>query len=395
MSAKIRFARPGAFSRTLKKRVYAHLEAEGRPRHGGWRIAVKAAVILAFLAASYIALVFVASGIWQVALSAFLVGQGIILVGFNVMHDAGHNAFSDKRWVNRTMARTLDLVGGNQDLWRIKHNTLHHSYTNIDSHDDDLDTRGLLRLHPDQPWRVMHRFQAWYAPLLYCFLFALWVVSDVSDHFTARIGKHAIKKPGAGQTAMLLGMKAVFLTLALGIPLALHPWWAVLACLSGIMASVGLVTALVFQLAHVVDKTTFVSRPDDAGETHHVEDTWMVHQLKTTADFAVKNPLVTFYCGGLNFQTMHHLFSNISHVHYRSIQPVVVQTCAEFGVPYAVYPSVPAAIAGHFRALAQLARRPADTCEAQPTEAPAERSETREALSAPWPHKPLAGAAQP
>ena len=39
-----------------------------------------------------------------------------------------------------------------------------------------------------------------------------------------------------------------------------------------------------------------------------MEDEWAVHQLKTTANFATRNKLISWWVGGLNFQVEHHLF---------------------------------------------------------------------------------------
>lgn len=49
--------------------------------------------------------------------------------------------------------------------------------------------------------------------------------------------------------------------------------------------------------------------------------------------------------GGLNYQIEHHLFPQISHVHYPKLSLIVKQVCQEYNIPYIEYPKVSEAIA--------------------------------------------------
>ena len=71
--------------------------------------------------------------------------------------------------------------------------------------------------------------------------------------------------------------------------------------------------------------------------------------MMTTADFARKNWLAHFICGGLNFQIEHHLFPKICHIHYPHISHIVQETAEEFGVPFLDNPSFSTAMASHYR----------------------------------------------
>lgn len=354
VTASIHFARTGAFYIALKRAADRALSERGLPAHGGSRILVKASFIVALLVCSYVGLLFWAEAWWEVMVTAFLLSQAIVLVGFNLMHDGGHGAFSSRVWVNRIMGRFLDLIGGSATLWRVKHGVLHHSYTNLIELDDDLDTKGLLRLHPSQPFRWHHRYQVLYALPLYSLLSIHWVISDFSEFFGRRVGRHVqTKRHGLRETLLFLVFKLNFFLLALGLPLAFHPWQGVLAVLLSVQLLVGFTISLVFQLAHVVD---IVDMPAANPSTGRVADEWAVHQLRTTADFAAGNRWVSWYCGGLNLQVVHHLFSRVSHVRYPHLVGVVQKTCGEFGLRYRSYPTVRSAVLGHLRQLAALGR---------------------------------------
>jgi linoleoyl-CoA desaturase len=94
-------------------------------------------------------------------------------------------------------------------------------------------------------------------------------------------------------------------------------------------ATAGLVLTVVFQLAHVTDKNEFPLVHEG-----QLENDFLVHQLKTTMNFATNNPLISYIVGGLNFQVEHHLFPAISHIHYPKISKIVEATAIEFNVPY-------------------------------------------------------------
>ena len=121
-------------------------------------------------------------------------------------------------------------------------------------------------------------------------------------------------------------------------------------------AVLGLTLSLVFQLAHVVEKTEFENVALD--ETKHVETAWAVHQLKTTANFAMRNKVISWFVGGLNFQVEHHLFPRVSHVHYPAISKLLIQKCKEFNLPYNAYDTMTAALISHFKVMKMLGQKP-------------------------------------
>ena len=115
----------------------------------------------------------------------------------------------------------------------------------------------------------------------------------------------------------------------------------------------GFVLSIVFQLAHTVEHTSF---PQPDATTGKLDDEWAVHQLKTTANFATDNKLVSWLVGGLNFQIEHHLFPKISHVHYPAISKIIRKACQDYGISYIEYPKVRYAVASHVAFLRQMGR---------------------------------------
>jgi len=350
----VKFARADGFQARLRERVEAYFRDTGlRPRDCP-ALYRKTAVVLTWLILAYVLLVFVASAWWQVVPLAVAMGLAIAAVGFNLQHDGGHRACSDRPWVNKLMALTMDMLGASSYIWHWKHGVIHHTYVNITGHDSDIDLGALARLTPHQRRLPWHQFQHWYLWPLYGFVLVKWqLYDDFRDMLSGHIGNARFPRPRGWDLVVFLGGKLCFLTLALGIPLLLHPVWAVLLVFAGVQSVAGVVLSVVFQLAHCVEEADFPLPEEGTGR---MENNFALHQVETTVDFAPKSRLAAWLLGGLNFQIEHHLFPQICHIHYPAIAPLVAQTCQEYGVRYVVHETIRAGVRSHYRWLRQMGR---------------------------------------
>ncbi len=352
---RLKFNGDNRFQRELRKRVEDYFKQSGLKQRGGARLYLKSALILGTFVATYVALVCFARTWWEALPLSVLLGVATAQIGFNIQHDAGHQAYSERRWINRWMARTLDLVGGSSYIWHWKHAHFHHTYANIDGHDSDINLGALARFSPQQKRYPHHRLQHLYLWLLYGFTAISWHLhDDFRDIATGTIGKRRFPRPRGKELAVFVAGKAIFFTLAFGLPLLLHPLGAVLACYAVAAVVAGVLLALVFQLAHVVEPAAFPSPSPDAPD--RIERPWAVHQLETTVDFARHSRIITWLTGGLNFQVEHHLFPRIAHVHYPALAPIVEAACREHGLPYHAHRSFGAGLASHYRWLRRMGK---------------------------------------
>lgn len=355
-ATRLGFSGDNRFQLELKRRVDADFRRRGCAPRDSARMYLKTAVILVTFAATYVALVGFATRWWQAVPLAVLLGMAMAGIGFNVMHDGGHQAYSEHRWVNRLMAFTLDLVGGSSYIWQWKHARYHHTYVNIAHHDSDIDLGVLGRLSPDQPRRPWHRWQHIYLWVLYAVTAIRWhLYGDFRDLLTGRIGDRPFERPRGRDLGLFVLGKLAFFALAFALPLAWHPPATVLLFYVLVSAVAGFLLAIVFQLAHVVEEAEF---PAPAQGSDRMSTPWAIHQLQTTVDFARDNRVLSWLIGGLNFQVEHHLFVRISHVHYRDVARVVEATCTEFGVPYHAHRTFAAGLASHYRWLRRLGAAP-------------------------------------
>jgi len=348
----VKFASETGFLREVRRRVDDYFRATGRWQRDCPRMYLKTAIMLSCCAAFYVLLVFVAATWWQGLALALALGLTMGGVAFNVQHDGKHHAYSSREWVNRLMSMTLDLMGASSYLWHWKHNVFHHTYVNITGNDDDIDMGIWGRLTPHQRRLSVHRWQHFYLWPLYGFMTIKWQLFDDFYHLIiGRIGQMRFPRPRGWELAIFLGGKLTFFTLAFAIPMLFHPVWVVLL-LYGVSSFVlGVVMAVVFQLAHCVEQAAF---PIPERDTRRMEQSWALHQIESTVDFARKSRVVSWLLGGLNFQIEHHLFPRICHVNYPAISRVVEDTCREFGVRYAEHPSVGAGLASHYRWLRRM-----------------------------------------
>ncbi len=372
MKSTIRFAsnRSDFFS-TLNQRVNEYFKSNNISRYANSEMKIKTAAMFAIYFVPYILMITsTVTNPWLMLGLCVVMGMGMAGIGLSVMHDANHGGYSNKSWINNLLGLSLNIVGGNAFNWKVQHNVLHHTYTNIHEVDEDISPRGILRMTPYGPWKSFHKFQHLYAWFFYGLLTLVWVV--VKD-FVRILRYHKdgmVKKQKANyaaEWAILLASKAFYIGYIAVLPAILLDvtWWQILVGFLAMHYVGGFILAIIFQPAHVIDGTEY-PMPDDNGK---MENSWAIHQMLTTTNFANNNRILNWYVGGLNFQVEHHLFPNICHVHYRNISPIVKYTAEEFGIPYKSEPTFIGALVSHAKLLKQLGSKPDVVLQPQPVEA--------------------------
>jgi linoleoyl-CoA desaturase len=354
IASRLKFGASIGFLKSLRSKVDDYFTATGLKRRDCPRMYVKTAVIMTWFIASYLGLILLAATWWQALLLAISLGFAIAAIGFNIQHDGGHHAYSDRRSINRLSAMTLDMLGGSSYVWDQKHNVIHHTYANITGFDEDIQLGFLGRLTPHQPRLKFHRLQHFYLWILYGFIVIKWsLYDDYRDLVTGKIGEQKFPRPKGMDLVQFVFGKILFATLAFVLPIMLHGFLPVL--LFYLIASFvqGVTLSVVFQLAHCVEESSFPLPNKDVGK---MDNEWAIHQVETTVDFAQKSRLVSWYTGGLNFQIEHHLFPRICHVHYPALSKLVAATCDEYGVRYQAHDKLSAGIASHFRWLREMGK---------------------------------------
>lgn len=344
-----------AFFATVRQRVDLYFKVQGISKNANSLMWVKTAFNLLVFLTLYCLILSGWFSAWAMLCMALILGAFAAFIGFNICHDAIHGSFSKNAKVNKGLSAVFYLIGANPYLWDITHNIIHHTYTNIPGHDEDIEVApGLIRLDESEKVNKIQRYQHLYAFLLYGLASLSWVLrKDYVKFFKKQIGQYSTKHPRR-EYFNLFFFKILYYFLFIGLPLLLLPlsWWQVMIGFVLMHLVEGLVLGLVFQLAHVVEGTNFPV-PNEEG---NMEEAWAEHQLRTTANFAPNNIIVSFLLGGLNRQIEHHLFPKICHVHYPAISGIVQQTAKEFDLPYLQNPSFFTALQSHYRMLKKLGK---------------------------------------
>ncbi len=356
----VQFPRPSAgdFYNTARKRVHEYFKTAGISKHANANMVIKTVVMLSMYLVPYFLMIFGAFSTFLPVLICWIVmGAGMAGIGLSVMHDANHGAYSKNRKINEMLGQVIWFIGGSSVNWKIQHNILHHSFTNVDHMDEDLESVPFLRFSPHKKKLKIHRLQHIYAWFFYGFMTIMWATSKDFKQLARYKKKDLIKTQKKSYRALLtelifvkIGYYALFVVLP--IVLLPFPWWQTVLGFLAMHFVAGFILAIIFQPAHVMPDTTF-PLPDEQG---NMENKWAIHQLMTTVNFAPKSRLFSWYVGGLNFQIEHHLFPNICHIHYKKISEIVKKTAEEFKLPYYSKPTFFSAVREHKNFLKQLGR---------------------------------------
>ena len=350
------FSKQLGFRRVLNQRVEQYFKDNRLRTRDVPQMYVKSIVVALWYLATF--LLIILGGLpWYVNFGLYVMyAFSIAGIGFNIMHDANHGGYSSNPKVNKVLSLTMELLGSSSMQWRHKHNVLHHTYTNVAGMDEDLETQGLLRLSPHDEWKPMFRWQHVYMPFVYMLTGFGFINRDFRVYFTGRSSEwHEYPKMSRTDKVVFWLGKLVFLMMNLLIPLLFIPWWQAVAGFFITTFTVGLILAAIFQLAHVMDVAAF---PEPTGEPLKIENEWAIHEVETTVNYSPANKLLNWYAGGLNFQIEHHLFPQMSHIHYPRVAHIVQQTCTEFGIKYQVCTTYWQALNSHINALRELGRPP-------------------------------------
>lgn len=322
------------FVQTLNSRVNAYFKDNNISRYANGAMVFKTLFHLTIWIGLYLAIMTntFTNSPWLYAAWGVL-GFFNAMVALNIGHDAIHGSYSKHKWINDLLSHTFTLNGASVYMWRKMHNVAHHTYTNIEGYDEDIESVPFIRMSPEKPLKPVHKYQHIFSFMVYGLATISWAfVKDYVKFFKNEVGNYNGADHPKKEYILLFVYKLLNYALFLAVPFIFleQAWWITVIGLLIMHYTTGFTIAIIFMLAHVVEETHF-PMPDAEG---NLENSWAVHQLYTTADFSSDSHLAGFLSGGLNLQVEHHLFPNICHIHYKPLAKIVKKTAAEFGYPH-------------------------------------------------------------
>jgi linoleoyl-CoA desaturase len=346
------------FVTDLRQAVETYFKENNISRYGNANMVFKSIVMLSLFFVPY---GFIVSGTivnpWALWSLWLVMGVGLAGIGLSIMHDGNHGAYSKYKWVNRLMGLTLNMVGGSAKNWKIQHNRMHHTYTNVHEMDPDISPLPILRFSPKAPYYSFHKYQYIYAWFFYGLLSFSWATVKEFIQLGQFKRNGLIKgKEYPMLMAEMVFWKIVYYAYLLVIPMTVldisFGFWFL--CFFSMHFVAGLILATIFQTAHVMPECDYPT-PNEEGT---IENSWAIHQLQTTSNYN-SNRFFSWYVGGLNYQVEHHLFPTICHVHYRDLSKIVKQKAKEHNLPYYAQDNYFKAVWEHGKMLHQLGKKAA------------------------------------
>lgn len=257
------------------------------------------------------------------SLFAILAGAAYISLGFNVMHDASHYAVSLKPGINIWLTKIWNSWGlWNGDIWFYHHVYHHHSFTGVENEDPDLYHLRPFARKVKSDTKINSFFlsvQDRIAPfILFCIpgeYVGQSVVYGLAS-FKNRIFKIPIPNTNYYDTTDII------LICCNMYGLSQMPY-SVLACYF-------ISLNLFYSINIIPDHDTYES----SVENHYTGDDWCKLQICNSGNFLNDNLIWTHLFGSINYQIEHHLFPNMSSVHYPTIAPIVREFCKENNIKY-------------------------------------------------------------
>jgi len=343
------------FTMEVKQKVNAYFEDNQLSKHANAAMVTKTIVILSSFWGSYALIMSGIFPLWVMWLLSFIMGLSMAGIGFSISHDALHGAYSSNKTINTVLGFTFDMLGANGYIWKITHNIIHHTYTNIHGHDGDLDIAGIVRLSPHSKHLAINRIQHILAFFVYSLATIFWVIAkDFIQFSLRRLVSYENKKHPIKEWIILFITKIIYFSYIIVAPLYFLDI-TFLQWLIGFLTlhlTAGLILGVIFQLAHVVEETEHPMPNDEMT----IENHWLVHEMLTTSNFARKNKVLSWYIGGLNYQIEHHLFPCICSIHYPEISHIVEETANKYGIPYKQHGTFTEAVVSHYRTLKKFGR---------------------------------------
>lgn len=343
------------FYKELNQQVNRYFKDRNLSKHANLNMKIKSAFMVSLY---FIPLFVLLSGslttFWPIFSAYLIMSLGMSGIGLSIMHDANHGSYSANKTVNAALGYLINFIGGYHVTWKIQHNVLHHSFTNIHEHDEDLDQK-VMRFSPCQKHKAIFKYQAYYCTLFYGLLSIFrFAVKDLQQ--LLRYNQMGLLKSQRlsfpARLVELVLVKSFYLIVTLIIPIIILPisGWLVFLSFFVMHYISGLIFAYIFQPAHIVEDVDFY----EVDQEGSVENNWAIHEMRTTANYANGSTIFAWCIGGLNHQVEHHLFPHVCHVHYKNISKIVKATAEQYNVPYHSHKTFFDAVKSHLTLMHQL-----------------------------------------
>lgn len=345
---------PSPFFDEVRENVDRYFSSQNLCKFANGKMFVKSAMTLIIYLSSYFFLLFGNYNLVTFFILEILLGLGMASIFLNIAHDASHNTFFKNKKLNRLLLNSLALIGLNPYIFDLLHNRIHHAFTSIEGtgYDIPLEEYSILRLSKNQEIKAIHKYQVYYAPLIYCIVILYYIfMLDFMVFKRKKLGNSEGINHTLHRFIALCLNKILYIFFLIALPLILIDL-PISTILLGILVS-HITASIMFAIVGVLNHQIFESVFPEPNENGLIDKHKKEHELEVTIDFSPYNKIVNMLFGGFNTHVAHHLFPNICHIHYVEITKMIETISVKHGLTYkknSLYNS----IISHFKYLKAL-----------------------------------------
>jgi fatty acid desaturase/predicted heme/steroid binding protein len=249
---------------------------------------------------------------------SFLYGIIMLLIAFNIMHDANHGALIKHypTWFSKICEYSSICVYFSPFTWKKSHNISHHQYTNSNL-DEDASYYPFFRLVAYDKHHVHFKYQYIYIPLIN-YPITLFVKYPDKTMFIMIIIQYLFMK---------YNNKGGIINILIE------------------MTTFGLLYVFINHVTHLNEKVEAHKKPIGC---------WYNNQLRSTSNWSYNNMFITHLLGGINYQIEHHLFQSVHHYHYPALRKIVKEICKKRKIQYNEFKNYTDAFISHYKLLKHL-----------------------------------------
>ncbi|SEL06426.1 linoleoyl-CoA desaturase [Aquimarina amphilecti] len=283
------------------------------------RVIFKGFVYSVLTSIAYISL-YTISNPFLLVITYVLFGLIALLFAFNFAHDFSHNTiFRSKKLNHNCFVILYTIVGAHAEAWKERHVQSHHHAPNVEGYDTDLEITDLIRVVPGSSLRWFHKYQHWYAPILYTTYSLFWIfIKDFKVFFGKIITG---KKKSLRYKISFWCQKLFYVMYLIVLPLLLidQEWYVILLGFVMMHLVQSIFLLFTFFMTHHIEGV-FYPKTDDLG---FIKTSWLMNQIKSSNDFYPSSTIANFIFGGFNNHIAHHLFPHIHHIYYPELNRIL------------------------------------------------------------------------
>jgi linoleoyl-CoA desaturase len=264
---------------------------------------------------------------------AAMLGIAKILENMEIGHNVMHGQWD---WMNDPEIHSSNWewdTAQPAEQWKHSHNYVHHQFTNVLGHDNDIGY-GVLRMAREQRWHPYYLGQPVYNALL-----ALLFQWGVALH---DLDLEAIRKGRKDPKEMKRQLKQIRRKVSRQISkdYIVYPLLSGPAALSTMKANAvanlmrNLWSYMIIFCGHFPDGALHFTEEELEDETRAE---WYLRQMLGSANFT-GSKLLHIMSGNLGFQIEHHLFPDLPSNRYAEISVKVQDLCRRYNIPYTTGP---------------------------------------------------------